>query len=105
MAPFEQFVSILLIDLGSFRLPVGGVGTADIGTLIPVDLAPMKGVYNILFIFGTAPLLVGIFDPEDELAFEMASKNKVEKGDVGGPYMRVACGRGGNADADGHMYT
>ena len=61
----------------------------------------MQGVEDHLLAGGHEAGAVGIFDAQNELAFALAGVDVVDEADVGGADVRVAGGRGSNADTDG----
>ncbi len=92
---------MLAVDFGALGLAVGAVGASDVGAFVPVEAEPAEGVEDFLFGGGDEAGAVGVFDAEDEFAVALAGVEEVDEADVGGAYVGVACGGGGDADADG----
>ena len=101
VAGCEQEIDVGAVDFGAFRLPVRTKGATDIGTLVPLQAEPAEGVEDHLLGGGDEACAVGILDAQDELAAALAGVEEVEQADVCRADVRVAGGRGCNADADG----
>ncbi len=68
------------VVLGSLRLVIGAVRPADLRPFVPVDADPAEAVEDSPDGVLDVPLLVGVVDPEDELAAVMAGQQPVEQG-------------------------
>ena len=76
----EQSVGGPAIALGPLRLEVGAERPADLGPFVPVDPDPAEAVEDLPDGILDVPLLVGVVDPQDELAAVMAGQQPVEQG-------------------------
>ena len=66
--------------LGTLRLVIGAERAADLGAFVPVDPDPAEAVEDLADGVLDVPLLVGVVDPEDELAAVMPGQQPVEQG-------------------------
>ena len=93
---------LALVDLAALGLAVGPVRPADVRALVPGQAHPAQGAQDgRLGIRGRARA-VGVLDAQDELAAVLLGEDVVEQGDVGGPDVGIARGRGRDANANGH---
>ncbi len=77
----DQSLGRPAVDFGSLRLIVGPVRATDLRTLIPIDADPAEPVEDPLDGVLDVPLLVGVVDPQDELAAAVVSRQQpVEQG-------------------------
>ncbi|OPZ92429.1 MAG: hypothetical protein BWY73_00809 [candidate division TA06 bacterium ADurb.Bin417] len=90
----DQPVHPFPVGLDPFRLAVGSVGAAPVGTLVPVQAKPLEVFQDHSFKLGTAPLPVGIFDPQDKRPLLLARQQVVEKGGPGITQVQVTGGTG-----------
>jgi len=101
VAGFEQEFDVAAIYPGAFRLPVGAEGATDVGAFVPLQAKPAQGVEDHLLGAGDEAGAVGVLDAQNELAAALADVEEVEQADVGRADVRIAGGRGSDADADG----
>ena len=64
----QQLLDCRGVLVTPLRLEVGSMGSVDFGTFIPVDPEPLESVEDRLERFGDVSLLVGVIDPQNELA-------------------------------------
>ena len=74
-------------------LPVGRVGAAHVGALVPVEPEPAQGVEDLLLAVLAVARPVGVLDAQDELAALLARERQVEQRHVRRADVRVAGGR------------
>src|SRR6185312_5338663 len=101
-APAQQLLGVLPVERRPLALPVRAAGPADVRALVPLQAQPAQGLEDHPLAGGMAALPVRVLDAEEELAPVPAGPRVVEERDVGGPDVRVAGGRGGDARANGH---
>src|SRR5207244_12424132 len=91
----EQPVGHLLVSLHP--------GALERRLLVPVEAQPGETVEDDarVLVGGAGP--VGVLDAEQELTARVARVQPVEQGGTGAADVEVAGGRGGEADADGHV--
>ena len=96
VALVDQLAGVFFIDAKGFpfALAVGAVGAALVGALIGFEAAPGEGIEDILFGAGYVAGLVGVFDPEDEVAAVAAGKEVVVKDGSYAPQVKAAGGAG-----------
>ena len=95
----EELLDRGLVERQTLGLVVGGVRTADLGALVPVDPQPAEAVEDRRQRVGEVPLRVGVVDPQDELPAVVAREEPVEERRAHPADVQVAGGRGGEADA------
>ena len=66
------------VPRGSYE--VRAVGPTNPGAFIPLEVQPFQSVHNRLGGAGHQPVLVGVFNPQHELAAVMPGKEPVEQG-------------------------
>ncbi|MNI13791.1 hypothetical protein D3C73_670280 [compost metagenome] len=103
MALVEQVLCERLVHVLALGLAVRTVGAADIRAFRPFQARPFQRIQNPLLEFERRAGGIGILDAQDELAAILLGKEVVEKGDIGGADMRLAGGRGSDADAWGRV--
>jgi hypothetical protein len=64
----------------------------------------VERIEDVFLILRPASGLIRIFDSEDKFSFEMAGKDQVKEGDIGGAYVGIACGGWCNADSNVHKF-
>ena len=92
---------MVAVDFGAFGLAVRAEGAADVGAFVPLQAEPAESVEDHLLGGGDEAGAVGVLDAQDELAAALAGVEEVEQANVGRADVRVAGGRGCDADADG----
>jgi hypothetical protein len=83
-------------------LEVGGELAADLGTLVPVESEPVQGVQDRAYALETAPLLIRVFDAQDELTPLIPGPQPAEQGRSGSANMQVSAGGWRKAQSHGH---
>src|SRR6185312_12136953 len=101
IAAVEQLLAVFAVDFCPLRLPIRTIWPADVGAFVPRKSEPLEGVEDHLLGCGDEAGAVGIFDAEDELAAALGGEEEVQQADIGCADVRVAGGRGGDADAGG----
>ena len=96
----QQPVDIRGVAIEPLGLAVGRERPTDVRALIPVEAQPVQGVEDLRLAVLTEPGLVGVLDPQDELTALLADESQVEERDVCRADVRVAGGRGSNAQAN-----
>ena len=71
-------------------------------SLIPREAEPAQSLEDDFDRFLRVASGVGVLDPEDELAADMAGKEPVEQGGAGAANMEETRGTGSETDADAH---
>ena len=79
MAAGQQLFDGLLIAIQPLRLVVGGERTAHLGPFVPIDAQPMQAVEDRLQRLLDVPLLVGVVDPQNELAAMLPGEQPIEQ--------------------------
>ena len=100
----EEEFDVFAVDAAAFRLAIGAIRPADVGTFVPGQAEPMERVEDHLLGGDDEAGAVGVLDAEDEFASALAGVEEVDEADVGGTDVRVARGGRGNADADGGLF-
>ena len=101
----EQLFGGGLVELAPLRLKVGRMragGTAAVGrgAFIPIDAQPLEAVQDGGEGFGDVTGLVGVVDPQDELAAVLAGEEPVEQGGANAADVQVTGGAGSESGAD-----
>src|SRR5690606_14479489 len=86
----DEGLDLARVDLETLRLPVGAMWTTHVGSLVPVETEPAQSRQDRGLRRRGRPLLIGVFDAQDELAAVLASEGVVEQADVGRAHMGVA---------------
>ena len=102
MAIRKQPVAMLGINRASFRLAIGAVRAADIGAFVPAEAKPFQRLQDHFFGLRCRARLIGILDPQQELASMLFGKAIIDKRNIGGADMRVAGWRGRNTGTNCH---
>ena len=84
------------------RLEIGPERAADLGAFVPVHPHPAEAVEDLLDGLLDVALLVGVVDPEDELAAVVAGEEPVEEGRPDPPDVEEAGRAGGEPRAYAH---
>ena len=95
-----EFIEIPLVDGVALALEIRAEVTADAGAFVPVQTEPFQTVIDDLHSLDGVARLVGVLDPQDELAAGMPGVEPVEQGGARPADVQEAGGRGGEADAD-----
>jgi hypothetical protein len=74
---FDQFLCVGPIGRFSFALAVGTEGAAVLYAFIGFEPAPTQAIENIFFRSGHISALVGVFDPDNEIASVFFGKEVV----------------------------
>jgi hypothetical protein len=76
MAIGDQPAGVFFVEAEGFSLAlaVGAEGAAFVGAFVGFESAPAEGIDDIFFGAGYIAALVGVFDPEDEVAAMLAGK-------------------------------
>src|SRR5262245_5733637 len=85
IARLDKSTDVLAVDFRPLALPVRGMGTADVGTLIPRETNPAQGFQDRLLGLPGRARSIRIFDAKDELPSLLPGEDVVEKGLVGSP--------------------
>ena len=83
---------MLAIGGDAQRLDVRLVRAADLGALIPVEPEPAQGLEDQRLGAGDVALLVGVLDPQDEVAARVAGGEPREEGRANRAEMQRAGG-------------
>jgi hypothetical protein len=94
LAFLHQLVRNPLVNLQPLRLVIRRIGTADFGSLVPVQPQPAQRVQNRLLGAFYKARAVGIFDSHDEFAPVMAGEDPVEQRGANVAHMGHACRAG-----------
>lgn len=100
----QQLVGIAGIDALALALAIGRVRAALVGAFIPFESHPAERIHDLGFAVGGRAALIGILDPQDELAAVAARERFVDQRGIERADMRLARwgGRDTNADGTGH---
>ncbi len=96
----EELLDRRLVTRKPLRLVVGPVRAADLGPFVPIDPQPLQAVEDRRQGFLDVPLLVGIVDPQDELAAVPPGKEPAEQSRADPTNMEVARRAGSKPRAD-----
>ena len=100
LARFEQLGHHVAVDLLALRLPVGAVGPADLGPLVPVEAEPAQRVEQRQIAFLAVAFGVGVLDAKDEGATGVPGIGPVEQRGADHADVRGARGRRAETDPD-----
>ena len=84
----EQSLDHIGVDVAALRLPVGAVGSADLGPLIPVQPQPAQRIQQSQIAVLAVPLRIGVLDPEHERPAGVSRVCPVEQGGANQPDVR-----------------
>jgi len=84
-------------------LPIWPKCAALVWTFVPFQTHPRKRAEDHVFALFGGPCLIRVFDAENELAAMLLGEHVIEETDVCGADVRIARGRGCNANADGFV--
>jgi hypothetical protein len=101
LALVEQDVDVLLIDGLALGLAVRPERATYIGALVPRQPGPAQRIEDHLFGVGAGARLIGVLDPEHELAALLLREHEVEQRDVGSSDVGVPRRRWCNAHTYG----
>ena len=97
LALVEQLLCVLLIDIEARALAVGGVRTADLRPLGPVQPEPAQVFDQLRFVAHLAPLHIGVFDPKQERSAGVPGKEPVVERGAGIAHVQHTGRRGSKA--------
>ena len=89
----QQSLAVLAVNLRTFALAVGSIGSAYIRAFIPLQADPAQRVKNHLLAAGYKPCTVRILNAQHKPAATLLGKHIVQQTDIRGADMRVARGR------------
>src|SRR5262249_32161118 len=81
------------------RLPVGSDGTADAGSLVPIETQPAQIVQDRVFGLDARTIDVCVLNPKDECPAAAPGEQPVEERGANIADMKVTCRAGCKADA------
>src|SRR5690606_34614779 len=96
----QELLGVLAVNLQPLALLVGAIGSAHLGTLVPVDLQPPQGVDDGPGGLFGGTLQIGILDAQHEGAAVMAGKQPVEQCRPGPAHVEKPRGAWGIPGAD-----
>ena len=95
-----ELVEIAQVDFLSFALEIRAAVAALERAFVPVEPEPFQTVVDGLGRLGGIAGFVGVFDAQDERAAGVPGVEPVEKRGAGATDVKIAGGRGGEADTD-----
>ena len=93
MAVLDELIDVGPVGVQPLALSIGRAWSADIGTLVPIQLEPVQGVEDLALTVLAEPRPVGVLDPQEEPSALLAREREVEQGHVCRADVRVP-GRG-----------
>ena len=100
VAARDQRVRRVAMAIEPLRLEVGGVGSADFRSFVPVEPEPSQALENAGDHLVGRALGIGVLDAQDEHAAVAAHEQPVEQRRAGTAHMEIAGGGGSEAEAD-----
>src|SRR5260370_6360034 len=101
LALSEELDRVLLVEVDSVGLSIGGVRTAFVGSVVAVETEPVERFVYELFVLGTVALDIGVVDSEGERTLMLAGEQHVIQGGRGRAQVREPGWARGNAHANG----
>ena len=100
MAAGQQVLDRRLITIQPLRLVIRGERSAHLRAFVPVDAQPVQAVEDRLQCLVDIPLLVGVVDPQDELAAVLPGEEPVEQRRANPANVQISGGTGGESGAN-----
>src|SRR5262249_17310884 len=101
LADREQLVHVFAVDRPTLALAIRTKRPPDVWSLVPAQPDPMQGVEDHLLRIRACTRLIGVLDPQHELAALLTREHVVEQRDVGGTDVRITGRRWCNSHTHG----
>ena len=105
MTAGQQHCRRFFVTITSLGLKIGTVGTADLGTLVPIHSQPAKSVQDGLNRFVHVSLSVGVIDAKDEMAARLSGQEPIEQSRADAADVQVTGGAGSESGTNGHRVS